>query len=843
MRIVLAYLFRLKWAQFLSRPPFVLRRAATKTRTPISRLLLAMPLMLGYVTLTQAQIRFPISVSQDDHFPGSGGYMHTEVSISKSGDGSGYLSALTHTWEVTDFRGFRGSVAVAVLDGNKGLLWVSNTQNYGVDGRKVPFGGPSDREDDWTDTIPVQKMSQARYVAIKQRWNPRPVADDINTWLQGISDVVGELGSALQPLQQGLEVKDYYPLVALSENFIAAFVTELDKSVPIKNRNIYIIGGSTGGALALRMGHRSEPWIKKIVAWNPASVWTSYTANDVQKGVALNTGFGRSTAAEDPGKSRRDYFDQAFGMPTKETQPNPEEWYRGNRGDYAANRDTQKPFRNVWQCKWDYIAATRLELEEIYNDASRRWHWRLGTEVLVFSFFDDDWLGPANNATDAGGKPANYLGITKPTLLAASDDDDWNEGETLFFPRHWENRWTQTRDVATSMRNTPGYTLWLPNTGHSIHNERPNLFAKQIVTFLASNTPNKGPLEVRPLFEEPKSDEACQPQLPQFPAIRGELLDNPDSAKFLMEKANLHGNFSNGNSPGQYSLRLKPELRDAAQRKSPLFDLGQAAALYYNGDNLRGNAFADLAVTGHRVYEEFRKHQPTQDEVTAEARALLTQSPFASHLPLDELKLRDAAGAAQNRAYEVAWALRNPNAEERYQVRRLLGWIAVSGEDDAPDRPVNVPSGIPIFGPDGKTQVSSYPQYDMQVTMCPSKTPPYEPYACPAGTSNSVLFRIRYTIASPQSGPPALPSTGLGYQVGVLPPDSTPTIPVGDDIILYIHGGPGSRLEEASDLVKPLHDAGLARGNRYTVISFDQPSQGYSSMVNPTSIVPSVDQL
>ncbi len=844
MRIVFDHLFRIRpnWAWSRLRRPFMLRRAVMMRPNLIPKLLLAMFLFSMCVNSAEAQIHFPISASQDDHFPGSGGYMHTDVIISRNGDGSGQLSALTHTWEVTDLRGFRGSVAVVVLDENKKLLWVSTTQNYGVDGRWV---GTSDRKENWADTIPAQQLSQARYVAIKQRWNPKPVADDIGGWLRGIGDVGAELGAILQ----GLQVKYYYPLVAFSENFVAAFVTELDKVVPIKNRNIFIIGGSTGGALALRMGHRPEPWIKKIVAWNPASVWTSYAADDVQKGFVLSTGFGRSVEPERPPllgecpagwetavlvpcilpSSREDYFIQTFGMPRPfgtpwpETQPNPEEWYRGNRGDYAANRDTKQPFRDVWQCKWDYIAASRLEAQEVYNPAYRRWHWRLGTELLVFSFLNDSWTGPANSASgNPQDPPAIYDTIRKPTLLVAADDDDWNEGETLGAERHWEDRWDRTTEMAPKMRNTPGYTLWLPNTGHSIHNERPNLFAEQIVTFLVGNIPNTGPLQVRPALQEPSSDESCQLQLPQFPPIPGELLDHPESASFLLERANLHGNFSDGNGPGHYSLRLNGNLRYAAQRRSPLFALGRAAARYYSGDTVWGNAFADVAVTGAGIYDEFRKHQSTDDEVAAEARTVLTQMlPFV--IPVDELKLRNGVRAAQTRAYKVAWALRNPNAQQRYQFRRTLGWIAVSGEDDPPDRPVNVPSGIPIFEPHGKTQVSAFPQYDLPVTMCPS-------------------FRVRYSIASAQSGPVAPPEPSVPYRLGVLPGDPTPTIPTGDDIILYIHGGPGSRLEEASDLIKPLHDAGLAKGKRYTVISFDQPSQGYSSMVDPTSIVSPVDK-
>lgn len=174
-----------------------------KTRLLILKLLFVMLALLLCVTVSRAQIPFPISVSQDDHFPDSGGYMHTEANISRTSDGSGQLTARTHTWEVTDFRGFRGSVAVAVFDGSKALLWVSKTLNYGVDGRMVPFGGPSDRTEDWTDTIPAQDLSRARYVAIKQRWNPRPVADDINAWLRGVGNAGDELGTALKDLVQG----------------------------------------------------------------------------------------------------------------------------------------------------------------------------------------------------------------------------------------------------------------------------------------------------------------------------------------------------------------------------------------------------------------------------------------------------------------------------------------------------------------------------------------------------------------------------------------------------------------------------------------------------------------
>jgi len=68
---------------------------------------------------------------------------------------------------------------------------------------------------------------------------------------------------------------------------------------------------------------------------------------------------------------------------------------------------------------------------------------------------------------------------------------------------------------------------------------------------------------------------------------------------------------------------------------------------------------------------------------------------------------------AKIRAYKVAWVLRDPDLAEGCRLRPAWGWIAVSGEDDSPARPVNVSSGIPIYGPDGTTQISAHPQYEL----------------------------------------------------------------------------------------------------------------------------------
>jgi pimeloyl-ACP methyl ester carboxylesterase len=583
-------------------------------------------------------------------------------------------------------------------------------------------GGPGSRLEEAGDLVP-----QLHAEGLKKGKKYTVIAFDQPS--QGYSSMI----DAVEVVPPHDKVGNQYPLVQFSEDFIVHFVDALDKIAPIKHRNIYIIGGSTGGALTLRMGHRQESWIKKIVAWNPASVWETYADDhDLErkaaKGRALYVGFERSKDHEDTSvikfgaDDRKDFFNDVFGAPVDNAlvkiQPNPEEWYRGNRGDYKGNTPPpHKPFAQIWPCKWDYIGAARLEMQEVYNPAYRSWHWRLGTEMLLFSFFNDSWVGPAKTGSQ---KNAVYLDIRKPTLLAASEDDDWSEGGLPI-----ENRWTQTQKMAQLMTNTPGYTLYLPDTGHSIHNERPIWFAEQIVEFLSAGGPAQGPLQVRGLSDEGKMQkETCASQLAQFPGyprIPGRLLNNGDAETRLFEPANLGGKFKNGKNAGEYSLRLHDELRKVVAKHDARFTLSNSAEQYYKGDAVLGQFFAELAVTGRGSYESFRslhqKHPTTEADVAAEIRKIMAHN-------LDETKLQTAIRSALTRAYEVVWALRNPDGNQRHQLRRKLGWLACSGEDDPPARPVNAPSGIGL-----------HPQYELPVTM--------------PGTKGPVTFQVRYTIANP----------------------------------------------------------------------------------------------
>ena len=237
-----------------------------------------------------------------------------------------------------------------------------------------------------------------------------------------------------------------YPLLDFLVEFVISFVKALDEHVSITNRIAAVIGGSLGGNLCLRLGERNEPWIKNIAAWSPASAWSTFN-HDLLKGVALTTVQGRMNEGESA-SSRSKFFQEAFDSTAGPgTPPQPQMWYRDS-----------------WPCKASYIADDRIQRQEIYNPIFRRWHWRVALEQLLFSHLNTD---------TADGSPRCAANRTH-TFLAAGKDDDYS----------WSNIYSATRTLADRMAMTPGTSLFLRNTGHSIHNERPLLLSQNIVRFV-----------------------------------------------------------------------------------------------------------------------------------------------------------------------------------------------------------------------------------------------------------------------------------------------------------------------------------------------------------------------
>jgi hypothetical protein len=257
--------------------------------------------------------------------------------------------------------------------------------------------------------------------------------------------------------------------------------------------------------------------------------------------------------------------------------------------------------------------------------------------------------------------------------------------------------------------------------------------------------------------------------------------------------------------------RLRADLRRAAHTANPAATLALAAERFARGDTLNGNAFADLSVTGRRSFAAFRRRPPTATAIADIARLV---SASARSLARDAL-LRGAQ-TALDRAIAVAKILRVGGWPTSCPERQTFGWIAVSGEDDQPHRPVNVAS-------------APFPQFDLTVPV-PLRA---RPGAAPLNVSTR--FFIAHRTPPPGSGT----GTCAAALSNNMPPgaDPAPVVPRDAEVILYVHGM-DSRAEEALDLTAALHAIGNTTGKNWTVISVDLPTSGYADNLDPEQVAP-----
>lgn len=248
--------------------------------------------------------------------------------------------------------------------------------------------------------------------------------------------------------------------------------------------------------------------------------------------------------------------------------------------------------------------------------------------------------------------------------------------------------------------------------------------------------------------------------------------------------------------------RVRAELRAVAAKKDPLSSLCQAAKMFTRNqpaagdrpsDHDFGNAFADLSVTGKATFARFEQLRPTEASLSGNGECA---GASASSIT-----------AALDRAYKVANALRGPHASPE---RQSLGWIAVSGEDDQPYRPVDAP-----------TNAGKFPEFQLKVDVPKFNIP----------------VNTRYMIAHERNAPPfSRPSTPLvdGGAARRVQADPLPALASDAEVILFIHGM-DSRLEESDDLTAALHRIG---GHNFTVISMDLPTSGYADNIDHQRISP-----
>lgn len=283
--------------------------------------------------------------------------------------------------------------------------------------------------------------------------------------------------------------------------------------------------------------------------------------------------------------------------------------------------------------------------------------------------------------------------------------------------------------------------------------------------------------------------------------------------------------------------RLADFLRAAAGTADPRLILANAVSLWLGGgstqipwgppgstitsppqvdpDHDLATALAQLAVTGRKVFKAFEDWTPQdagQGGLVEEYNNRFPDSGF------DQGQIQDAAARVLDRAYTALWAFRSNDPAWRNQ-RVTMPWMAVSGFDDTPHRPVNVPT-------------SPYPQYDVTFDF-PAPTGPQQ-------VTTRYMIASAGTWAGPWQGgttsftnwdPDLLGAPAAALPEGPAPrtiPEDAPSIPDGSKIIIYIHGG-GSRAEEAVDMASWFIIEGSKAGEEYTVISFDLPNSAYGT--------------
>jgi pimeloyl-ACP methyl ester carboxylesterase len=252
-------------------------------------------------------------------------------------------------------------------------------------------------------------------------------------------------------------------------------------------------------------------------------------------------------------------------------------------------------------------------------------------------------------------------------------------------------------------------------------------------------------------------------------------------------------------------FRLTPELSGRARILNPSVVLAHSATEFFRAAragtlreqqelNELATAIADLAVTGRKTYELFRVginllalEGATRQRIDARVAPLV---------PPTDPEIQAAMNRALNRAFAVAWALRGP-VSQRAVLRSTLGWIAVSGEDDTPHRPVNVPS-------------SPHEQFEVTVRT-------------PVLGGLEIPLRTRYIVATVDR----VQAAPVPVLARVAPNDPIPSIPADHAVVLFLHGY-SSGAEEALHFIPHLIAHGRQRGMKLAVVAFDLPNNGYS---------------
>ncbi len=251
------------------------------------------------------------------------------------------------------------------------------------------------------------------------------------------------------------------PMLDFLETFLVRFVETLPPDLDVPQSMKAVMGGSLGGSLTFRLGRRADtPWVRNVVTWSPASIWTSLgEGNDVIQHLGPRGTWEKANNRNgaDPldwfgarANRRREFFVESWDTPIKFPfipQAQPETWTSV-----------------AYKCRDQTIAASRLDRQETYNPTFLTWRWRLAAEQLLFS----------HQTFEVATGQRRFMRNDKRMFLSCGLEDDVYGNEIC----------DATRITADSMSLTPGMARYLPLTGHSVDAERPLYFAIRMDQFL-----------------------------------------------------------------------------------------------------------------------------------------------------------------------------------------------------------------------------------------------------------------------------------------------------------------------------------------------------------------------
>jgi len=230
---------------------------------------------------------------------------------------------------------------------------------------------------------------------------------------------------------------------------IHRFVTTVFAQHDLPPRIDLVAGGSLGGNLGLLLSAIApfdqpqrhawvDPrftWLGRVASWSPACLWD-------QPNVAAGEPHKRSYEGESEDR-RRDHLNR---------------WMNVDHIWVLVIRQAEQWYRRGWPDKPRALAESWLARHETYSSRFRRWHWIVAHEQVKFSH-QDSVVARNGSSTNVRG----YGLVGGELLLMAGTGDNFAN----------TNIADRVRDLGPKIA-ARGHALIWKDTGHSIHDERPN---------------------------------------------------------------------------------------------------------------------------------------------------------------------------------------------------------------------------------------------------------------------------------------------------------------------------------------------------------------------------------